>query len=163
MSLLPVVAQQGGNLALVDENGEVVALRDAPDHALLLAVERVREIRADLQAAERALACQLRERHGVGTSHVGSHDFTIREDQRWPDRATYESLSVLKASGAISQADVDRAMPLKRKPDAQALKALLGRLMVSDPDAAKVLATACSVSPPSVRDVRVSATDATTA
>lgn len=156
--LLPVV-QTAGDLHVTTEHGELVPLRDAADADLLRAVTRVRELGDEVNAAKRALAHELRDRCGVGTSHAGGHDFKVTEGQTWPERRTEEALNVLLRRKAISGADYARAMPSKPKPDARQLKALLNRLLVSDPEAARILADACTVSPPRLEDVRPNAVE----
>jgi hypothetical protein len=153
MSNLPVV-HEGDSLAIVDANGELVPLTDATDRAILDAYERVAEADREVFAAKRALAAELRVRYGVGSTNAAGFAFKITESQSWPQGRTKEALSDLLGQGKIQQADVERAMPMKRVPDARALKALVGRLTVEDPVAAKLLADACSVSAPSLRDVQ---------
>lgn len=156
--MLPVV-QTAGDLCVLDEHGELIALRDATDHVLLRAYSRVREAGDEVNAAKRALAHELRDRYGVGTSHAGGHRFVVKEGQSWPDRRTEEALDLLTRRGSISGADKDRAMPWRRRPDAVQLKALLGRLIIRDPEAHRILADACTVSPPRLEDVRPDAVD----
>lgn len=158
MSSLPVVQTPEGGLAVIDDQGELIPLREATDHLLLRTVTKLMDAQTDLTAAKRALAFEMRDRHGVGTAHTPAGDFRVAESVSWPDKATDEALKTLLRRGSITGADYDRAMPLKRKPDAAQCKALLGRLL-SQPVAAKVLADARSVSPPSVSDVRVVAVD----
>lgn len=150
---LPVLLG-GGDLAVVDpDTGEALTLRDAPDRALAHAAARVAAADRELLNARRALAVELRDRHGVGATCAGGYRFTIAEAASWPAGATKDALDRLVQAGQISLADAERAMPARPRPDARALKALQGRLMVSDPDAARTLAQACTVSPPSVRDI----------
>lgn len=156
---LPVLAAAGNHQVAEPDTGELVDLRDASDRALAAAAERVSELDRDLLAAKRALAAELRDRHGVGATHAGGFVFTITESQSWPQGATQAALDELVRAGWISEADRERAMPSKPKPDARALKALAGRLAVSNPEAAAVLAGACTVSPPSLRDVCAEAVD----
>lgn len=158
MTSLPVVSTQGGDLAVIDEQGELVPLREATDHLLLRTVTKLMDAQTNLTAAKRALAFEMRDRHGVGTAHTPAGDFRVTEEQRWPDKATDEALKTLLRRGSITEADYDRAMPLKRKPDATQCNALLRRLL-SDPEAARILAGARSASPPSVRDVQMGAVD----
>lgn len=156
---LPVVFE-GGELFAADEStGELVSLRDASDHALVAAAERVALLDGELYAAKRALAAELRDRHGVGAVDAGGYRFTVAESQSWPSGATEDALRRLVASGAITHADANRAMPDKPTPDARALKTLISRLLVTDPEAAKALASACTVSPASVRRIAPSAVD----
>lgn len=156
---LPVLAAAGNHQVADPDTGELLDLRDASDHALAAAAQRVAELDRELFEAKRALAAELRDRHGVGATHAGGFAFTISESQSWPQGATQQALDELVRAGWISEADRERAMPSKPKPDTRALKALAGRLVVSNPDAAKVLADACTVSPPSVRDVRAEAVE----
>lgn len=157
---LPVI-QTEGDLAVVDpDTGLVTTLRDASDRALAYAADRVAHLDRDILAAKRALAAELRDRHGVGQVHAGGYGFKIAESQSWPVGATKDALERLVADGKVSEADARRAMPDKPKPDTRALKALIGRLTVSDPEAARLLADACTTSPPSVRDVVPEAVDA---
>lgn len=153
MSNLPVV-HEGDALAIVDANGELVPLTDAPDRTILDAYERVVEADREVFAAKRALAAEMRNRYGVGSTNAAGYAFKVTESQSWPQGRTKEALMVLLEQRKVSQADVERAMPLKRVPDARALKALVGRLTVEDPVSAKLLADACSVSAPSLRDVQ---------
>lgn len=163
MSNLPVLADPvTGNLTIPDENGIMVELHEAGDNDLLRAVARLSELDAEIMAAKRALAFEARERFSVGSSTAGGFEFKVSESQSWPLRATDDALRTLVVRGLISQADYERAMPAKPKPDAVQLKALLTRLL-SDPKAAKILADARTTSPPSIRDVRVCAVDGSTA
>ena len=125
-------------------------MRDASDHAIASVAAVLAERDRDLLHAKRALAHELRDRHGVGAVHAGGYSLTIS----WPGRATEDALCRLVADGLISGADAARCMPSKPKPSGPALKALIGRLTVTDPAAAKTLADACTVSPPSLRDLR---------
>ena len=160
MSGLPVLFDGLGDLTVVDpESGEALAPWQASDRALVHAVEKVAELDSELLRAKRALAHELRHRHGVGATHAGGYGFTIAESQSWPAGPVRDALAHLVGTGAITQADADRAMPSRPKPDARALKALAGRLAVSNPDAARVLADACTVSPASVRDIHPEAVD----
>lgn len=152
-----------GDLQVIDDHGEPVTVRDASDHALARAAERVAALDRDLYDAKRALAAELRSRYGVGSVDAGGHTFKIVESQSWPVGATRNALADLIGTGKITEADAQRAMPAHPKPDGRALKSLLGRLMVSDPAAAKILADAATVSPPSVRDIRQTAVDGTAA
>lgn len=157
--MLPVLYIETG-LGVVDEDtGEVLALQDAPDRAVLAAAEKVAELDRDLLQAKRALAAEIRDRHGVGTVHAGGFSCVVAESQSWPIGATSDALDDLVVSGAISQANADRAMPSKPKPDNRQLKALIGRLLLSDPESAKALSRAATVSPPSLRDVRSDSVD----
>ena len=160
MSNLPIVHDDLGQLAVIDpDTGEVLPVTAASDRALISAARQVAEADALLLDAKRTLARELRDRYSVGTVHAGGYRFTITESTSWPAGPTRDALAELVGSGAISQADADRAMPSKPKPDARALKALAGRLAVSNPDAARVLAEACTVSPASVRDIHAEAVD----
>lgn len=162
MSNLPIQLDDAAAEPTVinQETGEVLALRDAPDRVLLEAAARVAELDRELLAAKRALAAELRKRHGVGATRAAGYRFTVAESTSWPVKATADALHDLAASGAIGEGDVLRCLPEKPKPDARALKALAGRLAVSDPDAARILAGACTVSPPSLRDITEDAIDA---
>jgi hypothetical protein len=150
---LPVLAGDTGLLVIDPQSGEALPARDASDHAILHAAEKVGELDRQIYEAKRVLAAELRQRYGVGSSSAGGYRFTVAESQSWPLKATTDALDRLVADGRISEADAQRAMPSKPKPDTRALKALAGRLAVSDPDAAKVLAEACTVSPASIRDL----------
>lgn len=160
---LPVLLSDIADPAVVDtDTGEVVPIKDAPDRALAVAAEQLALIDRQVWAAKRALADELRQRYGVGRSHAGGYGFTVSESVSWPVGATSEALEELVADDKISAGDADRCMPLKPKPDARQLNALLGRLL-SDPDAARVLAEARTTSPPSLRDVEPETVDASEA
>ncbi len=158
---LPVLSGRGGDLQVPDpDTGEVLAIRDASDHALATAALAVADLDRQLFDAKRALAAELRDRHGVGVTHAGGHAFEVKVEQSWSSAArTREALTRLIAEGEITQADADRAMPAKPTPDKRAIKALISRLVGTDPSAAQVLADAGTVSPASLRDVRVEAVD----
>jgi hypothetical protein len=157
---LPVIVDGVGELGVFDaDTGEVTSIRDASDRSLAHAAKQIAEYDYFILSCKRALAHELRSRHGVGKATAGGYGFTVAESQSWPVGATQDALRALVAAGVITQGDAHRAMPVKPKPDARQLKALIGRLTVSDPEAARVLAGACSVSPPSVRDVHVVAVD----
>jgi hypothetical protein len=158
--VLPVL-HTDGDLAVVDpDTGEALPVRQSSDRALAHAAEQIAALDRDLRQARLALAAELRHRYGVGTSHAGGYEFKVVEVQSWPAGPTEQALSRLIAEGRITEADARRAMPPKPKPDATQLKALAGRLAVGDPAAAKILAGACTTSPPSLRDVRREAIDA---
>jgi hypothetical protein len=150
---LPIVPTNMGHAVVDPDTGEVVAVEEATDRALAVAAEELARVNQELFAARRALAAELRARHGVGTCHAGGYAFTVRESTSWPVGATIAALHRLVAAGHITAGDVQRAVPKKPQPDARQLKALCGRLAVSKPEAARVLAEACTVSPPSVKDV----------
>ena len=157
---LPVLRDGLDEVAVIDpDTGELAPLRDATDRALVNAARLLAEHDRDVLDFKRALARELRVRHGVGKAAAAGYDFTVTESQSWPAGATRDALRGLVEAGVIAQGDADRAMPSKPRPDARQLKSLLGRLMVSDPDAARLLAAACTTSPPSVREVREVAVD----
>jgi hypothetical protein len=157
---LPVLSGHGGDLQVPDpDTGEVLAIRDASDRALASAAREIADLDRQLFEAKRALAAELQVRHGVGVVHAGGHAFTIKAEQSWPATATKLALARLIEWGEITQADADRAMPSKPAPDKRAIKALISRLVGTDPSAAQVLADAGTVSPASLRDVRVEAVD----
>jgi hypothetical protein len=157
---LPVLRDGLDELAVIDPaTGEVAPLRDASDHALAAAADQLAEHDRYVLDCKRAIAHELRVRHGVGKASAGGYELTITEAQSWPAGAVTAALNDLLVTGTISEGDFDRCMPSRPRPDARALKALLGRLLVSDPDAARVLASAATVSPASVRDVHRVAVD----
>jgi hypothetical protein len=157
---LPVLSGHGGDLQVPDpDTGEVLAIRDASDRALATAARAVADLDRQLFEAKRALAAELRDRHGVGVVHAGGHAFEVKSEQSWAAGATRDALARLLAEGEITQADMDRAMPRKPVTDKRAIKALISRLVGTSPAAAQVLADAGTVSPASVRDVRVEAVD----
>jgi hypothetical protein len=164
---LPVLPDPvSGNLMIPDETGELVPINNrelAADHLVMQAFERVQEMIDDAFAAKRALAAEMRARHGVGVRRTGGYAFKVSESTSWPKGATGDALRTLVLKGSISQADMDRAMPSKPTPDATQLKALLGRLLVKDAEAYKVLVDACSTSAPSLGEVRAVAVDGSTA
>lgn len=161
MTNLPVLISDLADPCVADpDTGEFVPVKDASDRALATAAEQVARIDQQVWAAKRVLAAELRQRHGVGRSHAGGYSFTVAESVSWPVGATSEALEQLVADDKITAGDADRCMPLRPKPDARQLKALAGRLAVSDTDAARALAGACTTSPPSVREVEPEAVDA---
>lgn len=152
---LPAVIPTDGNLEVVDpDTGEALPVTDASDRALAHAAHQVAELDRELFQAKRVLAAELRDRHGIGTTRTGGYEFKITESQSWPATATREALEALVVRGTITQADADRAMPAAPKPDGRALKALASRLAVTYPDAAQILAAACTTSPPSLRELK---------
>jgi hypothetical protein len=157
VSGLPAILEAGQ--VVEPGTGELVALRDASDRALVVAAEQITALDAEVFARKRGLAAELRDRHGVGTVNTAGYRFTIAESQSWSKGATAQALERLLAAGAITEADANRAMPARPTPDPRALKALAGRLTVSDPDAARVLASACTISPPSLRGIEPTAVD----
>jgi hypothetical protein len=157
---LPILRDGLDELAVVDpDTGGLTALRDASDRALAHAARLLAEHDSDILQMKRALAAELRERHGVGQCRAGGYAWEVAEATSWPVRATQTALEELVRSGAVSAGDADRCLPRKPKPSSAQIKALLGRLMVSDPDAARRLSEAATVSPASVRDVREVAID----
>ena len=148
-------------LAVVDpDTGTVNLLATASDRALAHAADLLAEHDAFVLQCKRAVAHELRERYGVGKAEAGGYEFRVTESTSWPMGPVSDALTRLVAEGSISEGDVRRCVPDRPKPNPVQLKALLGRLMVSDPDAARVLAAAATTSPPSVRDVRAVAVDA---
>jgi hypothetical protein len=157
---LPVV-QTAGDLAVVDpDTGELAHLRNAPDHAILHAAEKLAEHDREVLAFKRALAAVAQERFGTGTSHAGGFGFKVAESSNWPQGPTTTALNTLVDRGLITTGDRDRCLPLKPKPEGRALNSLLSRLMKSNPEAAKLLADACTTSPPSIRDIEREAVNA---
>ena len=157
---LPVLRDGLDEVAVIDPStGELAPLRDATDRALVNAARLLAEHDRDVLDFKRALARELRVRHGVGKAEAGGYGFTVTESSSWPLGAVTTALERLVAAGAIGDGDARRCVPQKPKPDAVQLRSLLGRLMVSDPDAARLLAAACTTSPPSVREVREVAVD----
>ncbi len=155
MNRLPVLYDDDGALAVVDpDTGEWLAVRHASDRALAHAASLIAELDSQTLDVKRTVAAELRTRHGVGKVHAGGYEFTVAESQTWPAGPTSDALSQLVDDGLISEADAARAMPSRPRPDARQLKALAGRLAVTDPDAARVLVAACTVSPASVRSVQ---------
>ncbi len=161
MNRLPVLYDDDGALAIVDpDTGEWLPVRHASDRALAHAAAQIAELDRETLDAKRTVAAELRTRHGVGKANAGGYEFTIAESQTWPAGPTQDALARLVGDGLISEADAARAMPSRPRPDVRQLKALAGRLAVTDPDAARVLVEACTVSPASVRSVQAAAVDA---
>lgn len=151
---LPVKFADTGLEILDPDTGEVTTVENASDRALAHAHDQLAAFDQQMLAAKRSIAMEMRDRHGVGTAHAGGYGFTVNESQSWPVGATRDALQQLLDEGVITEADYLRAMPDKPKPDPRQLKALLNRLMLQNPDRARILAKACTVSPPSLRDVR---------
>ena len=152
---LPVLRTEHDELAVVDPNtGALELLSEASDRALAHAADLLAEHDAFILQCKRAVAHELRDRYGVGKAEAGGYEFRVTESTSWPMGPVSDALTRLVAEGSIGEGDVRRCVPELPRPDARALKATLGRLMLSDPNAAKVLADACTVSPPSVRDIR---------
>ncbi len=127
----------GGNLGWVNpDTGEVLPASESSDRTLLHGL-----------------------RHGVGKAHSGGFAFKVNESVSWAQGNTREALDELLADGVITEADVRRAMPAKPKPDATQLKALIGRLTTSNPEAAKRLADAATKSSPSVGEIEPEAVE----
>lgn len=157
---LPVVQSDDDGLGVVDpDTGEIAPVRDASDRALANAAARIRELDQSLYQMKQTIAVELCERHGVGTVNTGGYAFKVAQSQSWPAGSTQAALDALQRRGVLTGGDVDRALPSKPRPDSRALKALIGRLTVSDPEAARLLADVCTVSAPSIRDVRLVAVD----
>lgn len=157
---LPVVVDALGYAVLDRSSGELVDLRTASDHAIASAAVELAEHDAHVLQIKRALAAEMRIRHGVGKTERGGYEFTVAESTSWPAARTADALDDLLRAGKIGDSDVLRCMPERPRPDPRQLKSLIGRLMVSDPDAARVLASAATTSPPSLREVRATAIDA---
>jgi hypothetical protein len=154
MTQLPVV-HQGADVCVVEPGtGELVPLREASDRAILEAEARVDELRREVTAARYAIGAEMRERYGIGTSRGAGFVFKVTETTNWPLGETQRVLKALLDDFRISRADYNRALPLKPKPDAVQIKALVGRLTVADPKAAAELAACASVSAPSIRDLK---------
>ena len=157
---LPIVWMDDDDLGVVDpDTGVMTFLSEASDRALAHAADLLAQHDADVLSMKRAVAHELRERYGVGKAEAGGYELRVTESTSWPLGAVTSALERLVADGSIGDADVRRCVPCKPKPDVVQLRALLGRLLVSDPDAARVLAAAATTSPPSVRDVREVAVD----
>jgi hypothetical protein len=146
-------------LVVNPDTGEPELLSEASDRTIAHAAAKLAERDAEILAFRRALAFEMRERHGVGRAQAGGYGFTVAESQSWSAGATNRALDALVAEGAITRADADRCRPAKPKPDATQIKALIGRLTAKDPLAAKRLADAATTSPPSLRDVQAVAVD----
>lgn len=157
--MLPVVVQETSLLVADPDTGEMVQLREASDRVLAAAAAEVAEHDRQVLDIKRAIAAELRERHGVGTAHAGGYRFVVAESVSWPVGATSSALSKLRERGVISQGEIDKCLPSKPKPDGVKLKALINQLTVSDPEASRLLADAATVSPPSVRDVQLESVD----
>jgi hypothetical protein len=157
---LPVIRDGLDELAVIDpDTGELAPLRDASDRALAHAAQKLAEHDSEVYAMKRALAHELRARHGVGKAEAGGFAWVVAESTSWPAGAVKSVLEELVREGVITEADAKRCFPPKPTPNAVQLKALIGRLTVGNPVAAKRLAGAATVSPPSVREVHVVAVD----
>jgi len=157
---LPIVYSPGGELLIADSaSGELVAIREATDHVLADVAFQIARQDAETLRVKRALAFEIRERVGVGSSQVGGFSLKVTESTSWPTGATTAALERLVGEGRINEADAVRCIPHVPKPSGTQLRALLNRLMVKDPTAAALLAAACTTSPPSVRDIRQVAVD----
>ncbi len=154
MSNLPVVFDGEVTRVLEPATGEMLPISEATDRAILEAEARVDELREEVTAARYAIGAEMRERYGIGTSHEAGFSFRVQETVNWPLGATQRVLKELLADLKISRADINRALPLKPKPDAVQLKALISRLTLTDPKAAAELAACATVSQPSIRDLR---------
>jgi hypothetical protein len=154
MSNLPVVFDGEVTRVLEPATGEMLPISEATDRAILEAEARVDELREEVTAARYAIGAEMRERYGIGTSREAGYSFKVTETTSWPLGETQRVLKELLADLKISRADVNRALPLKPKPDAVQLKALIGRLTVSDPKAAAELSACATVSSPSIRDLK---------
>jgi hypothetical protein len=151
---LPVLLNDGGYWIADPDTGEAVQVRQAPDYALLAAAEKLAELDAEVLAAKRVLATELRERHGIGTTRTSGFAFKVHENVSWPLGATREALDLLVSAGKILPADRQRCLPKKEVTDGRQLKALLNGLLTKDPDGARILADAATTSPPSVRELQ---------
>lgn len=151
---LPVIAADDGLVVIDPDTAELTSVHNASDRALANAAQRIAELDKSVLSTKRTIAAELRERHGVGTVQAGGYGFLVVEGTAWPAGATQAALDRLVDDGHIGEADAKRCMPSKPKPDARALKALAGRLALSDADAHRILTAACTTSPASVRDVR---------
>lgn len=161
MSTLPVLLDDEYGYAVVDrETGQMVALTDASDRAIAQAAADLAEHDKHVFVLKRALAAEAHSRYGVGKSEAGGYAFTVTEATSWPAGAVGAALRKLVADGSVSAADAERCFPAKPTPSGVQIKALIGRLTVSDPEAAKLLANTATVSPPSLREVRAVAVDA---
>lgn len=163
MSLPVRYDPQTGGVQIVDlSTGDILPVRDASDRALAHAAERIAVADRELLELKRAVAAELRDRHGVGYCSAGGYEFKVTEAQTWPVGATKTALYDLMERGFISPGDVQRCMPNAPKPDGRQLKALAARLALKDADAHNTLLGALTTSPPAVRDVHATATDAST-
>jgi len=144
----------GGNLGWVNpDTGEALPASESSDRTLLHGLRQIRELEERLREMKLVAGAVLRDRHGVGKAHSAGFGFKVNESVSWAQGNTREALDELLAGGVITEADVRRAMPAKPKPDATQLKALIGRLTTSNPEAAKRLADAATKSPPSVGEI----------
>lgn len=163
MTSLPVVSTQGGGLAVIDDQGELIPIREATDHLKLRTWEKLGDIINQAYAAKRALAAEQCRLYGVGTRHIPAGDFKVEQKRSWRQRDTTDALCLLVEQGSITEADFDAALPEKRVPAKAQCDALLARLLVDDPDAYSVLRAACSVGEPALADVRMGAVDGSAA
>jgi hypothetical protein len=99
---LPVAVHDGDLLIIDQDTGQAFPIGQASDHTLAAAVEKIAEFDRDLFTAKRAVAAELRARHGVGKSVAGGYEFTVAESQSWPVGAVTEALSKLLEEGRIS-------------------------------------------------------------
>ena len=151
---LPVVHAGDGPAVADPETGALIPLKEASPRLLLDAVAYLDALRSEVTAARYALGAELKDRYSIGTSHDAGYSFKVQETVSWPLGETQRVLRKLYEDHVISRADMDRALPLKPKPDAVQLKALLGRLATRDAKAWRMLADCASISAASVRDVR---------
>lgn len=160
MTSLPVMYDGLEQVCVIDpDSGELVSLASASDHAIAHAADVLHVHDGEVLALKRSLAAEMRSRHGVGKACVGGYELTVSESQSWPIGAVKLALVDLEASGTITRAEAEKCLPLKPKPDARQIKALLNRLVVSDPEAARILADACTLSAASLREIRRAALD----
>lgn len=151
---LPVVWSDDDQPFIPDPaSGELLPVAAHADETLLLVAEQAAQVDRRILTLKRAVAHELRDRHGVGVARSAGFRFQVAEPTNWPKGATWIALQTLVESGAIGRADAERCMPSKPTPDGRQLKALLGRLVTADAEAARVLQQACTTSPPSLRDV----------
>src|SRR3954468_7614390 len=106
------------------DTGEVVPLNEASDRAIATAIQEVADHDRQVLTAKRALAAELRMRHGVGTASAGGYRFVVKEQTSWRLGGTQAALGRPLRDGKITQADARRALPPKPTPNAVELKSL---------------------------------------
>jgi hypothetical protein len=100
---LPVAVHDGDLLIIDQDTGQAFPIGQASDHTLAAAVEKIAEFDRDLFTAKRAVAAELRHRHGVGKSVAGGYEFTVAESQSWPVGAVTRRSDQTAVGGRISR------------------------------------------------------------
>ena len=124
MSQLPVTYDGPGAVCVIDpDTAELVPLTHASDHAIASAAEQLHD--HDGECCACSVASRPRCARGTASARRSraATRLTVAESQSWPAGPVKAALTDLLASNTITEADAERCMPSKPRPDATQIKA----------------------------------------